>query len=129
MSEDELIRMEDLNCELIGVDPNSRCLTNKEEQTLTKYIASEDFDALVVVLDSIHNRIVDCLDEEESTDQRPLYTFMQWLVNMQWRYIDIHDHRRRGEHDAGGMDSVVLESDTLTISECGTDQCAPTEEE
>ena len=27
------------------------------------------------------------------------------------------------------MEMVELESDTLTISECGTDQCKPTEEE
>jgi len=129
MSDDELIRMEDLDFEQIGLDPNGRTLTNKEEQALDKYVTKKQFDDLVYTLDDIHNSIVNQLEEEESKDQTPLYVLFQWIVNANWRYIDLHDHRRRGEHIAGGMESVELESDTLTISECGTDQCKPNEEE
>jgi hypothetical protein len=129
MSEDELIRMEDLNFKMIGLDPNGRNLTGQEEQILDKYVTKQDFDYLVMTLDGIHNNITESLEEEDSKIQAPLYALMQWLVNAQWRYIDLHDHLRRGEHVAGGMESVALESDTLTISECGTDQCKPTEEE
>ena len=129
MSDDELIRMEDLDFEQIGLDPNGRTLTNKEEQALDKYVTKKQFDDLVYTLDDIHNSIVERLEEEESKDQAPLFAFMQWLINAQWRYIDIHDHRRRGENTVGSMEAVELMSDTLTISECGTDQCKPNEDE
>ena len=111
------------------MDPNGRTLSNKEEQALDKYMTKKQFDDLVYTLDDIHQTINQRLEEEESKDQTPLYVFMQWLINAQWRYIDLHDHRRRGEHQAAGMESVELESDILTSSECGTDQCKPTEEE
>ncbi len=126
---DELIRMEDLTPEMIGLVASGRNLTSVEEELLDKYITKKQFDDLVYTLDDIHNSIVQQLEEEESKDQTPLYTLFQWLVNANWRYIDLHDHRRRGEHNAGSMEAVELESDTLTISECGTDQCKPTEEE
>ena len=130
MSEDEeLIRMEDLDYEKIGIDPNGRDLTNHEEQALDRYVTKKQFDDLVYTLDDIHNSMVERLEEEESKDQAPLFAFMQWLINAQWRYIDIHDHHRRGENTVGSMEAVELMSDTLTISECGTDQCKPKEEE
>tara|TARA_B100000287_G_scaffold435029_1_gene501508 strand:+ start:1479 stop:1844 length:366 start_codon:yes stop_codon:yes gene_type:complete len=121
--------MEDLTPEMIGLVASGRNLTSVEEELLDKYITKKQFDDLVYTLDEIHNSIVQQLEEEESTDQTPLYTLFQWLVNANWRYIDLHDHRRRGEHNAGSMEAVELESDTLTISECGTDQCKPNEEE
>lgn len=132
MSEDDLIRMEDLTHELIGLAPNGRNLTSVEEELLDKFITKKQFDDLVYTLDEIHNSIVEKIDDEPGKgdkDQTPLYVFMQWLVNANWRYIDLHDHHRRGESNAGSMEAVELESDTLTISECGTDQCKPTEEE
>ena len=126
---DELIRMEDLTPEMIGLEASGRNLTSVEEELLDKYITKKQFDDLVYTLDEIHNSIVEQLEEDESKDQTPLYVLMQWMVNANWRYIDLHDHRRRGEHNAGSMGMVELESDTLNISEGGTDQCKPTEEE
>lgn len=129
MSDEDLIRMENLTPEMIGLEASGRYLTSVEEELLDKYITKKQFDDLVYTLDDIHNSVVQQLEEDESKDQTPLYVLMQWLVNANWRYIDLHDHRRRGEHNAGSMEAVELESDTLTISECGTDQCKPTEEE
>ena len=129
MSDDDLIRMEDLTHELIGLAPNGRNLSSVEEELLDKFITKRQFDDLVHTLDEIHNSVVEKLDLCNNKSQRPLYVLMQWLVNANWRYIDLHDHHRRGESNAGSMEAVEMESDTLTISECGTDQCKPTEEE
>jgi hypothetical protein len=125
MSDEDMIRMEDLTHEMIGLDPDGRNLTDKEHGLLDKYVEKQDFDYIVQTLDAITNRV----GEEGNTDQRPLYALMQWLVNAMWRYIDLHDHRRRGEHVSPTMEAVKLEPQILNISECGTPECGPNEEE
>mgnify|MGYP001474302662 CR=1 FL=1 len=74
---DELIRMEDLTPEMIGLVASGRNLTSVEEELLDKYITKKQFDDLVYTLDEIHNSIVQQLEEEESTDQTALYTLFQ----------------------------------------------------
>ena len=71
---DELIRMEDLTPEMIGLVASGRNLTSVEEELLDKYITKKQFDDLVYTLDEIHNSIVQQLEEEEKVQTKLHYT-------------------------------------------------------